>query len=126
MVVRAGGAKVRKVETWYGGREHIPADISYRGHSFYMPFKQSLFFQGQGMCSSRDCTPPLYRYLKSQCPKGLRLLLNPDQWFYYPIANLFMKINRGLSKSHTGVPQMYLLWTIIGVILTLVIILCLR
>jgi len=125
LVVRAGGAKVRKVETWYGGREHIPADVSYRGHSFYMPFKQVFSFkvrrvQFQGLYPTSLPLP------KVTMPKGLRLLLHPDQWFYYPIANLFMKLNRGLSKSHTGVPQMYLLWIVIGAILTLVIILCLR
>ncbi|MCX6010242.1 MAG: proton-conducting transporter membrane subunit [Chloroflexi bacterium] len=125
MVVRAGGAKVRKVETWYGGREHIPADVSYRGHSFYMPFKQVFSFKVRGV-QFQGLYPTSLPLPKVTMPKGLRLLLNPDQWFYYPIANLFMKINRGLSKSHTGVPQMYLLWIVAGVILTIVIILCIR
>jgi len=125
LVVKAGGSKVRRVETWYGGREHIPADISYRGHSFYTPFKRAFSFK-MGNVDFKGLYPTSLPLPKATMPKGLRILLHPDQWFYYPIANLLMKLNRGLSKSHTGVPQMYLLWTIVGAILTLVIILCLR
>jgi hydrogenase-4 component B len=125
LVVKAGGSKVRRVETWYGGREHIPADVSYRGHSFYQPFKQVFSFK-TGDVDFKGLYPTSLPLPKASMPKGLRILLQPDQWFYYPIANLFMKLNRALSKSHTGMPQLYLLWIIVGVILTLAVILLLR
>lgn len=124
LLVKAAGAGVRQVETWYGGREHIPADISYRGHSFYVPFKQVFSFKAKDV-QFQGLYPTSLPLPKATMPKGLRILLHPDQWFYYPIASLFMTLNRGLSKSHTGVPQMYLLWIVIGTLITLVVIFCL-
>ncbi|MGC8938853.1 MAG: proton-conducting transporter membrane subunit, partial [Thermodesulfovibrio sp.] len=32
-------APKREVKTWYGGKEHVPEEVAYRGHSFYQPFK---------------------------------------------------------------------------------------
>jgi hydrogenase-4 component B len=124
LVVRAGGANVRQVETWYGGREHIAEDISYRGHSFYMPFKQVFSFRARNI-EFQGLYPTSFPLPQMRMPKWLRVFLHPDQWLYYPAANLFMKLNRGFSKSHTGVPQMYLLWIATGVILAMVIMLCL-
>jgi hypothetical protein len=54
-------------------------------------------------------------------PRGVRTFLNPDQWFYYPFGHLFMRLTRGLARSHTGHPQMYLLWIALGVILMITI-----
>jgi hydrogenase-4 component B len=114
-MVRAGGAKVRRVETWYGGLEHLPADTSYRGHSFYRPFKQIFTFHFKSI-EFRGLYPTSLPLPKISMPEWQRMFLNPDQWFYYPIGRLFMKLTRGFSRSHTGHPQMYLLWTAIGVI----------
>jgi hydrogenase-4 component B len=121
-VIGAGGAKVRWVETWYGGREHVPADISYRGHSFYRPFKQIFTFHFKGI-EFRGLYPTSLPLPKISMPQWQRMFLNPDQWFYYPLGRLFMKLTRGFSRSHTGHPQMYLLWTAIGVILAIVMLL---
>lgn len=121
-MVRAGGAKVRRVETWYGGREHLPAETSYRGHSFYRPFKQIFTFHFKNI-EFRGLYPTSFPLPKISMPEWQRMFLNPDQWFYYPIGRLFMKLTHGLSRSHTGHPQMYLLWTAIGVILVICILL---
>jgi len=121
-LVRAGGAKVRRVETWYGGLEHLPADTSYRGHSFYRPFKQIFTFQFKNI-EFRGLYPTSFHLPKISMPAWQRMFLNPDEWFYYPIGRLFMKLTRGISRSHTGHPQMYLLWTAIGVVILIFILL---
>jgi hydrogenase-4 component B len=123
-VVRAGGARVRRVETWYGGLEHLPADTSYRGHSFYRPFKKIFTFHFKNI-EFRGLYPTSFPLPKISMPEWQRIFLNPDQWFYYPLGRLFMKLTRGFSRSHTGHPQMYLLWTAIGMILMMVLVLSL-
>jgi hydrogenase-4 component B len=124
LVARSGGAKVREVETWYGGLKHLPADTAYRGHSFYRPFKQIFTFHIKNI-EFRGLYPTTFPRPKISMPQGVRTFLSPDQWFYYPLGRLFMKLTRGFSKSHTGHPQMYLLWIAMGVILVMVLVLSL-
>jgi hydrogenase-4 component B len=119
--VKAGGAKVRQVETWYGGRPHIPADVSYRGHSFYVPFKKVFSFRARSV-EFQGLYPVSLPLPKARMPQWLRVLLHPDQWLYYPLAGLFPRVCRGISRSHTGYPQLYLLWIALGMILVLVVI----
>jgi hydrogenase-4 component B len=121
-VVRAGRANVRLVETWYGGLKHLPADTAYRAHSFYRPFKQVFTFQVKNI-EFRGLYPTTFPLPKLSMPKGVRTFLNPDQWFYYPVGRLFMKLTRGFAKSHTGNLQLYLLWIAVGVILVIAILL---
>ena len=121
-VARAGGAKVREVETWYGGLQHLPADTAYRGHSFYRPFKQIFTFHFKGI-EFRGLYPTTFPRPRISMPQGVRTFLSLDQWFYYPLGHLFMRLTRGLARSHTGHPQMYLLWIAVGVILVITILL---
>ena len=41
-------------------------------------------------------------------------LTNIDQWLYVPLVDRFMNMMRRFSTSHSGIPQVYLLWLVIG------------
>jgi hydrogenase-4 component B len=125
LVARAGRAQVRTVETWYGGLKHLPADTAYRGHGFYRPFKQIFTFHVKNI-EFRGLYPTTFPRFKISMPQGVRTFLSPDQWFYDPLGRLFLKLTRGFSRSHTGHPQMYLLWIAMGVILVMVLVLSIR
>ena len=122
LMARAARANVREVETWYGGLQHLPVDTAYRSHSFYRPFKQIFTFHFKNI-EFRGLYPTTFPLPKITMPKGVKTFLNPDQWFYYPISRLFMKLTHGFSKSHSGDPQRYLLWIAVGMILVMVLVL---
>jgi hypothetical protein len=86
-----------------------------------MSFKKIFTFKA-GNVEFQGLYPTSLPLPKVKMPELLRVLLHPDQWFYYPIASLFTRFYRRFSKSHAGYPQLYLLWTVIGVVLVLVII----
>ena len=119
LIYQSAGAKVRQVETWYGGREHEVGHVHYPAHSFYIPFKQFFAFR-IGSVEFAGLYPKAITLPKITMPKTLRAILDIDRWLYYPVVNGFMKINRGFSRTHVGIPQVYVLWMIIGLLVTII------
>jgi hydrogenase-4 component B len=58
-------------------------------------------------------------------PQPLRRALDPDRWLYYPIARASESAAQGVSRTHVGVLQVYLLWIILGAAAVLALILLL-
>jgi len=120
VVSRAGMAKTREAETWYGGRYHDAEQVRYASHSFYVPFK-NLFAFSLGGIRFEGAYPKSVNLPRLRIPEALKNFINFDRWFYYPFAAGFMEFSRRFSRVHIGIPQVYLLWMILGVIACIVV-----
>jgi hydrogenase-4 component B len=107
---RAARARVRFVPVWYCGEEHAPAAARYRASSLYLPFKHA--FQG---------VYPAARLPVPAMPPSIRRLLDFDRWLYMPAAHAIEEAADGVSRTHVGTPQIYLLWIVIGAIVVVAI-----
>jgi hydrogenase-4 component B len=104
-VQRAGGAEIRHVPVWYCGEEHAPELVRYPAASFYAPFKHAF-----------ENIYPSVRLRVPRFPAALRTAFDIDTWLYGPFVRLGHRVASGVSKSHVGIPQMYLLWIVLGAI----------
>lgn len=104
-IQRVGGAKTRSVPVWYCGEEHAPATVRYPASSFYAPFKHAF----QGIYPSARVHVPRF-------PAPFRNALDFDHWLYAPTAKAIDRAADRVSRTHVGIPQIYLLWIVIGAI----------
>jgi hydrogenase-4 component B len=102
-IQRVGGAEVREVPIWTCGEEEEPAALRYSAGSFYLPFKHAF----RGVYPTFKVHPPAF-------PRALRQALNPDGWLYVPVVRWVEHASRIVSRTHVGVPQVYLLWIVLG------------
>jgi hydrogenase-4 component B len=102
---RAGGAAVRQVPVWNCGEELTSAEVRYPASSFYLPFRRA--FAG---------VYPAPRWALPRLPPVLRRALDLDGWLYLPFASSVEWAARRVSRTHVGVPQVYLLWIVAGAI----------
>ena len=119
-IYKSGGAPTRKAETWYGGREHAVEHVRYSSHSFYNPFKHIFSFNIWGI-KFEGLYPKNISLPRITMPNILRKVLDIDHWLYYPIASGFMNLSRWFSRVHVGVPQVYILWIILGLIACIIV-----
>jgi len=118
---KSGKVKERVADTWYCGEEHTDEEARYKAHSYYMPFKQ--FFNIRiGKYYKEGVYPsiPLPRITLSE-RSLLKRILEVDQWFYYPIVNFTLKVLRKFSRTHVGIPHVYLLWMFLGLAIGIII-----
>jgi len=105
---------VRSVPVWYCGEEHTLAATRYPSSSFFRPFN-SVF---RSVYPGTKLSVPRF-------PGSLRALVDFDRWVYMPAAHSVEKAAGGVSKTHVGTPQIYLLWIVVGAIAVIVITLAL-
>jgi hydrogenase-4 component B len=118
LIFKMGKSEVKQVYSWYCGEKHTGEEVRYKAHSFYTPFKQ-LFRVRLGKRWSESLYLTNISWPKIKVPGFIKNVLQIDQWFYYPLVNAAMKIFDKLSASHVGVPQVYTLWLIIGMVLAI-------
>jgi len=111
-IQRAGGARTRDVAVWVCGEEVEPESLRYAAGSFYLPFKHA--FRG---------VYPSFRVQAPAFPAVLRRVLSPDAWLYLPLARWVDRSSRTVARSHVGVPQVYLLWIVLGAVVVVGVIL---
>jgi NADH:ubiquinone oxidoreductase subunit 5 (subunit L)/multisubunit Na+/H+ antiporter MnhA subunit len=105
LIQRGAGAPVRDVPVWMCGEE-VGAELSrYPASSFYLPFKRAF----QGIYPTIQVRAPAF-------PRWLRRAFDLDSWFYLPFARAVEGGARGVSRTHVGIPQVYLLWIVVGAI----------
>jgi hydrogenase-4 component B len=109
---RAGGAQTRDVSVWVCGEEEEPESLRYAAGSFYLPFKHAF-----------GDLYPAYRVRAPAFPASVRRGLNPDGWLFLPLARWVERLSRAVARSHVGVPQVYLLWIVLGAIVVVGVIL---
>ena len=114
-IQRLGGAQTRSVPVWFCGEEHPPATVRYPASSFYLPFKHA--FQG---------IYPGARVHVPKFPAPLRRALDFDRWLYTPTAEAVDRGADRVSRTHVGIPQIYLLWIVIGAVVVTGILLLVR
>jgi hydrogenase-4 component B len=134
-IQRAGGAEVRNVPVWYCGEEHEISDVRYPASSFYLPFKDAfhmiypawsvryIFGKLYFIKTALHTIFPVWSVRVPQFLPKVRRVLEMDKWLYEPFAGLVQKAANGVSKTHVGTPQVYLLWMVIGAIVVVGIIL---
>jgi len=108
-IFRSGKAPSRQTAPWYGGEEFLPDQVRYRAHGFVLPFKNAF----------------VRIYPTFTLPKFstqfLKKIIDFDGWLYNPLVNSGSRLTDKISRSHSGLPAMYMLWQLIGVVLVLVI-----
>jgi len=105
----SGKAKTRAVPSWYGGEEHTDDEVRYRAHGFYSPFNQAF--------------AKVYPHLpipRLPSIKRLRSALDFDSWLYGPLVRWGGGLVDRISRSHAGIPQLYMVWQVVGMIVVLV------
>jgi len=120
LISKIGKSKVRQTETWYCGEEHTAEESRYKAHSFYSPFKKIIRVR-IGKYWSETLYFTNIPWPKIKLPAFIKKVLQIDQWFYYPLVNFIMKIFDKISVIHSGVPQVYTLWLIIGLVLAIIV-----
>lgn len=114
LIQRAGGAEVRTVPVWTCGEEAAPGETRYPTGSFYLPFKRAF----AGIYPTMRVRPPAF-------PSWLRRIFDLDTWLYLPLARGVDRGAKTVSKSHIGIPQVYLLWIVVGAVAVIGIVLAL-
>lgn len=120
LISKAGMAQTREADTWYGGREHAAEHVRYAAHSFYNPFKQLFAYTIAGV-RFEGMYPKSISLPKVALPKKLLGVLDIDRWLYYPFVNGLMRLSRWFSRVHVGIPQVYILWIVLGVTVCIIV-----
>jgi len=110
LISRMGGAQTRKVPMWLCGEEHPFAEVRYPVHSFLLPFNR--------LFANIYPSIPMPRLPR---PSAILRALNIDNWLYYPGLRLGERIIQAIRVTHAGVPQLYMLWVIVGAALAVIV-----
>jgi hydrogenase-4 component B len=103
LIRSSGRVKTRYVPNWYCGEEHVEHEVRFRAQDFYSQFNE-VFAR-------------VYPQLpKPRLPglKKLQCVLNFDVWLYLPVLKHLRKFVTGVSRTHVGIPQLYIVWQIVG------------
>ena len=115
-IYRSGRAPRRAVSTWYCGEPHAAAEVHFKAHSFYLPFKQ-MFRVRIGRHEWEGVYITIrYPEIRLRPDNWLVKAVDLDRWFFYPVVNGFYKVSEWFRRSHVGIPHVYLAWAILGVL----------
>jgi|GEM_PF-65196 hydrogenase-4 component B len=119
LIYRAGGAKVRENVTWYCGERHRSAEVHFAADGLYLPFKS--FIRIRVGRYQREGIYPTFKLPPISLSPRLKRIFDVDEYFFYPIARFSMRLIDRFSRIHVGIPQVYVLWMIIGMVLAVII-----
>lgn len=105
-----GRAQRRSVPSWYGGEEHTEDEVRYRAQGFYSPFNEAF--------------ARVYPHLPTPSMPSLgslRTVLDFDSWLHAPLLRWGGNAIDRISKSHVGVPQLYMVWQVAGMIIVILV-----
>lgn len=109
---RSGGAKAKVSELWYSGEVQTPEQVRYLASSYFKTFKQH--FNIRVGSYTQEGVYPKWPVPKIKKSFKLKHLLDVDDWLYRPLAFLGHKMLEAFSRTHSGFPQWYLLWMVLG------------
>jgi hydrogenase-4 component B len=110
-IYRSVSVESRPASIWNCGEVLTNDQVRYRASSFYKPF--------------RNLISPVYRKFglpQIPSPQPLVCGLDFDRWLYFPIGLAFVRIGKTFSRIHNGVPQFYLLWQVVGLVLSIMLV----
>jgi hydrogenase-4 component B len=105
---RLAQAPSRVVPVWHCGVEVSPATGHFHAHGLYEPFRRAF-----ERVYIKTGTP------KTAYPVALTRIFDFDAWLYGPLVRAGGRLAARVSRSHVGVPQWYLAWQVIGMVLVL-------
>lgn len=108
LIRRSGKASVRTVPGWYCGEEHSDNEVRFRAHGFYSIFNEA--FAGLYPHIPLPRIPALGRF---------KAVLDFDLWLYGPLVRWGGSLVDKVSRSHVGIPQLYMVWQVIGAIIVM-------
>ncbi len=118
-VYRSAGAKARLTDVWYCGEPHPGEEMRYPAHSYYLPFKE--FLQLRIGAHRTSGVYPRLPIPRIGTPTALRRALDVDAWLYYPLVRWAGRVLERFSRTHVGIPQVYVLWMVGGAILAVIV-----
>jgi hydrogenase-4 component B len=108
LISKSAGVKVRTVDNWHCGSIVDRDEVIYHASSFYIPLKRHFELLNRRFIPS-----------KLKVRTDLSKIFDLDQWIYYPLSRSLVTTSKWFARSHVGIPQVYLLWTVIGAIITI-------
>jgi len=108
-VARLAHAPARVVPVWHCGAELAPEAAHFHAHGLYEPFRRAF-----ARVYVQIGTP------KMGYPTALARVFDVDAWLYGPLVRAGGRVAERVSRSHVGVPQWYLAWQVIGMVLVLI------
>ncbi len=107
-IARLARAPSRVVPVWYCGVD-VPARTGrFHPHGMYEPFRRA--FERVYVTTG---TP------RTAYPVALVKVFDVDAWLYGPLIRLGGRVAERVSRSHVGIPQWYLVWQVVGVVIVL-------
>jgi hypothetical protein len=119
LLYRAGGASVRQTALWYCGEKHRAEEVKFTAFSLYLPFKR--FFTVRIGSYQQEGIYPAVRIPKVKLPTELRRAFDIDEYLYNPVVRWAMDFMDRFSRIHVGIPQVYVLWMVIGIVFAIAI-----
>jgi len=105
---RSALAPARETVGWYCGEEYEPDEVRFRAHGFCLTFREAF-----------AKVYPSIPVPKWGVPTFLQRLADVDTWLYGPLVKGGTRITERLSRTHTGIPQFYMLWQVVGAVVVL-------
>ena len=127
-ISRLGAAQRRAVSVWHCGAlldgerarylvvepKYEPAtaafEARYQAHGLYGAFKEAF----------RSIYPTI-RLPRVPYPKAFMSIFDADTWLFRPLVRTGDWLTERFSRTHSGVPQQYLLWQLVGLVFVIVI-----
>ena len=106
-ISRLGKAGTRNVPLWTCGEVYEPDEVRYRAGSFYLPFVSRF----EHMVSLG--LPSIHLRRPERIYRGLDF----DQLIYYPFVDWFIRLSQNFRRTHLGIPQAYMLFQVVGIVL---------
>jgi len=109
-IARLARAPSRVVPVWYCGVD-IPQRMGhFHPHGLYEPFRRA--FERVYVTTG---TP------HAAYPATLAKVFDVDSWLYGPLVRAGGRVAERVSRSHVGIPQWYLMWQVVGMVIVLVV-----
>lgn len=108
LIRTAGKSKTRAVPSWYCGEEHADEEVRYRASGLYSPFNAAF--------------AKIYPHIpvpKIPGSEALKKLLDLDHWLYDPLTRQSGQTVDKISRSHVGIPQLYMIWQVGGIVVVI-------
>jgi len=109
-MARLAHAPSRVVPVWYCGVD-VPQRVGhFHAHGLYEPFRRA--FERVYVTTG---TP------RAAYPATLAKVFDVDSWLYGPLVRAGGRVAERVSRSHVGIPQWYLMWQVVGMVIVLAI-----
>ncbi|HWT78629.1 MAG TPA: hypothetical protein VN648_07480, partial [Candidatus Methylomirabilis sp.] len=114
-----GAGPIRQTGPWYCGEVHRPPEVKFSAFSLYLPFKHLFFLRVGGY--EQEGIYPVLRMPAVRLRPEMARAFDVDRYFYTPVVRWSMVFMERFSRLHVGIPQVYVVWMVIGALLAILI-----